>query len=78
MYFSAFSFALPAFFFVFLFSNAADAQRKLAKSLMMVMDTQDSTPGFEPLPVLPGGRAPNMDYKKPMSAEDALAALVSG
>ena len=44
----------------------------------MVMDTQDSTPGFEPLPVLPGGRAPNMDYKKPMSAEDALAALVSG
>ena len=78
MYFSAFSFALPAFFFVFLFLNAADAQRKLAKSLMMVMDTQDSTPGFEPLPVLPGGRAPNMDYKKPMSAEDALAALVSG
>ena len=76
MFFRLFHLLCPLFF-CFLFSNAADAQRKLAKSLMMVMDTQDSTPGFEPLPVLPGGRAPNMDYKKPMSAEDALAALVS-
>ena len=78
MCFFGFFICSARFFFVFLFSNAADAQRKLAKSLMMVMDTQDSTPGFEPLPVLPGGRAPNLDYKKPMSAEDALAALVSG
>jgi hypothetical protein len=40
-------------------------QRKLAKSLMAIMDAQDTTPDFNPLPVVPGGRQPNKDCECP-------------